>query len=139
MMIAVIIADYQELFRIGTTEALAGAGDIRIVARPQSPKQPMSTWNEVNPHVLILSTSFLPALAKIQRLLKRRQTALLVLAEENDRIAYVRWLRAQGVVYRAMDGPALIDAIRRVARGELFLQGSSLPVHLLAPVRVRQP
>jgi len=58
-------------------------------------------------------------------MLKRRQTALLVLAEENDRIAYVRWLRARGVIYRSMDGPALIDAMRRVARGELFVQDRS--------------
>jgi hypothetical protein len=39
---------------------------------------------------LILSTSFLPAFSKIQRMLKRSKTALLVLAEENDRAAYVR-------------------------------------------------
>ena len=58
-------------------------------------------------------------------MLKRRGTALLVLAEENDRAAYVRWLRARGVVYRSMDGPVLVDAMRRVARGELFVQDRS--------------
>ena len=60
--------------------------------------------------------------SKIKPELKRRQTALLVLAEDNDRAAYVRWLRARGVVYRSMDGPVLVDAMRRVARGELFVQ-----------------
>ena len=54
-------------------------------------------------------------------MLKRRKTALLVLTEENDRVAYVRWLRAQGVVYRSMDGPVMADAMRRVAQGELGL------------------
>lgn len=58
-------------------------------------------------------------------MLKWRRTALLVLTEENDRTAYVRWLRAQGVVYRSMDGPVLVDAMRRVARGELFVQERS--------------
>jgi DNA-binding NarL/FixJ family response regulator len=37
----------------------------------------------------------------------------------------VRWLRARGVVYRSTDGPVLVDALRRVARGELFVQSRS--------------
>ena len=53
------------------------------------------------------------------------QTALLVLAEEHDRVAYMRWLRAQGIIYRSMDGPVIVDAMRRVARGELFIQKRS--------------
>jgi DNA-binding NarL/FixJ family response regulator len=124
-MIDVIIADHQELSRIGMAEVLAVAGDVRIVGQPHSPEQLLSTLKSANPHVLILSTNFLPAFAKIQRILKRRQTALLVLAEENDRIAYVRWLRAQGAVYRSMDGPGFEDAVRRVAQGELFVQSRS--------------
>jgi len=124
-MIDVIVADHQELFRIGMAEVLAVADDVRIAGQPQSPEQLLSALKTFTPHVLVLSTSFLPAFSKIQRMLKRRQTALLVLTEENDRVAYVRWLRAQGVVYRSMDGPALVDAVRRVARGELFVQDRS--------------
>ena len=124
-MIDVIIADEQELFRVGMAEVLAVAGDVHIVGLPQSPEQLLNTLKEVNPHVLILSTNFLSGFSKIQRILNRRQTALLVLAEENDRVAYVRWLRVQGIVYRSMDGPVIVDAIRRVARGELFVQRRS--------------
>jgi len=124
-MIDVIIADHRELSRIGMAEVLAVADDVRIVGQPESPEQLLNALQEVNPHVLILSTSFLPVFSKIQPILKRRRTALLVLAEENDRVAYVRWLRAQGVVYRSMDGPGFVDAMRRVARGELFVQNRS--------------
>jgi len=124
-MIDVIIADHQELFRIGMAEALAVADDVRVVGQAHSSEELVTTLKKVKPHVLMLSTNFLPALSKIQRMLKRRQTALLVLTEENDRSAYVRWLRARGMVYRSMDGPALIDAVRRVARGELFVQDRS--------------
>lgn len=124
-MIDVVIADHQEIFRVGIAEVLAVADDIRIIGQPESPAQLLCTLKEVKPHVLILSTSFLPVLSKIRRKLERRQTALLVLADENDLAAYVRWLRAQGVVYRSMDGPALVDVLRRVARGELFVQNRS--------------
>lgn len=124
-MIDVILADHQELFRVGMAEVVAVANDVRIVGQPESPEQLLNTLKDVNPQVLILSTSFLSVFSKIRRKLQRRQTALLVLTEENDRTPYVRWLRAQGVVYRSMDGPALVDAMRRVARGELFVQNRS--------------
>ena len=128
-MIDVVIADPQELFCAGLVEVLSVAGDIRVVAQAQSPEQLLITLKEIKPHVLILSTDFLPAFPTIRRILRRRKTALLVLAEENDRAAYMRWLRAHGIVYRSMDGPVLLDAMRRVARGELFVQG---PVPTLA-------
>ena len=103
-MIDVVIADQQDFFRIGMAEVLAVADDVRIVGLPESPEQLLSTLIEVKPHVLILSTSFLPAFSKIQRKVKQPQTALLVLAEENDRSAYVRWLQAQGLfIVRWMD------------------------------------
>lgn len=124
-MIGVIIADHQELFRIGMAQLLAIADDVRIVGQAQCPEQSLNTLKKVNPHLLILSTSFLPAFSKVQRMLKRSKTALLVLAEENDRVAYVRRLRAQGLVNRSMDGPVIVDAMHRVARGELFVQDRS--------------
>jgi len=92
---------------------------------PQSPEQLLNELEKINPHVLIMATSFLPASAKIQMALKRRQTALLVLADEDDHAAYTHWLRARGVVYRSMDAPVFVDAMRRVARGELFVQNCS--------------
>ena len=124
-MIDVMIADHQEIFRIGLVEVLAVADDVRIVGQPRSPQELLYTLREVNPQVLILSTDFLPALSKIKWMLKRRKTALLLLAEANDQTAYMQWLRAHGIVYRSMDEPAVVDAVRRVGRGELFIQDPS--------------
>src|ERR1019366_7059898 len=47
-MIHVLIADHQELFRIGMAEVLAVAGDVRIVGRPKSPEQLLNTLKEVD-------------------------------------------------------------------------------------------
>jgi DNA-binding NarL/FixJ family response regulator len=124
-MIDVIIADHQELFRIGMAEILTGAHDVRLVVQPRSPEQLLTALQTITPKVLLLSTSFLPAFSKIEPVLKRDRTALLLLAEDDDRAAYGRWLRAQGVVYRSMDGPAIVDAMRRVVQGELFIQNGS--------------
>jgi DNA-binding NarL/FixJ family response regulator len=124
-MINVIIADHQELFRAGLVEVLSVVEDVRIVGQAQSPEQLLSTLKKVNPHVLVLSTNFLPVFPKIQPMLKRRKTALLLLAEENDQVDYMKWLRAHGIVYRSVDVHVLLDAMRRVASGELFLQDPS--------------
>ena len=132
-MIDVVIADHQELFHIGMAEILAVANDVRIVGQPQSPTQLLKTLKQANSHVLVLSTSFLCAFSKIEPLLKRRKTALLVLADESDQVAYIRWLRARGVIHRSMEGPAIVDAMLRVARGELFVQSSSSDIRKTPP------
>ncbi len=124
-MIDVIFADHQELFGIGMGEILADTEDICLMAQPRSAEQLLSILQTFVPHVLVLSTNFLPTFSKIEPVLKRRRTALLILAEENDRIPYVRWLRAEGIVYRSADRPIMLDALRRVASGDLFLQNSS--------------
>ena len=123
-MIDVVVADDQGLFRIGMVEILAVADDVRVVGQAGCPAQLLSTLKQAKPRVLILSTRFVPALQQFQRVLERRKTALLVLAEENDQSAYMDWLRAHGIVYRSINEPALVDAVRRVARGELFVQQS---------------
>jgi two-component system, NarL family, uhpT operon response regulator UhpA len=124
-VIDVIIADHQELFQVGMLEIVAVAKDVRIVGQAHSPEQLLSVLKGFTPRVLVLSTSFLPAFPRIQSMLKQSKTALLMLAEENDGIAYMRWLRAQGILFRSMDGPVIVDVMRRVARGELFVQKRS--------------
>ena len=121
-MIDVVFADHQELFHVGVAEILGEADDFCLIAQARSEEQLLSILGTLIHHVLVLSTNFLPVFAKIEPLLHRRRTALLLLTEENDRVAYVRWLPVQGIVDRSMDGPALIDAMRRVARGELLVQ-----------------
>ena len=120
--IDVIVADHEEIFRLGMAELLAGADDIRVLDQPSSPEQLLESLRTVTPRVLILSTGFLPAFSEIEKLLRRRHTALLMLVEQDDRIAYARWLGARGIVSRSADGPLMLEAIYRVARGELFDQ-----------------
>jgi DNA-binding NarL/FixJ family response regulator len=124
-MIDVVFADQHELFHIGMAEILVEADDFSLIAQARSAEQLVSILGTFVPHVLVLSTKFLPAFSQIESLLQRRRTALLLLADENDHVAYVRWLQARGIVYRSMDRSALIHAIRQVARGELFVQERS--------------
>jgi len=121
----VVIADHQEIFRTGIERVLADADDVRIVGQAGCPEGLLDTLQNVSPHVLLLPTSFLAEAVKIRPMLERGETALLLLAENNDRAAYISRLQARGFVYRSINGPTLVDAMRRVARGELFVQNRS--------------
>ena len=126
-MIDVVFADHQEVFHVGMAEILGGADDLSLIAHAHSAEQLLSILGTFIPHVLVLSTKFLPVFSQIESALQRRRTALLLLADADDHVAYVRWLRAQGIVYRSMDGPTLLDAVRRVARGDHSLKVSNEP------------
>ena len=56
IIIDVIVADHQELFRIGMAEVLAVSDDVRIVGQPQSSEQLLSALKTFSPHILVLST-----------------------------------------------------------------------------------
>jgi hypothetical protein len=107
---------------------VGGASDICLMAQPRPAEHLLSILGTFVPHVLVLSTNFLPGFSHIEPVLQRRRTALLVLVEDDDRIAYECWLQAQGIVHRSIGGPGLIEAMRRVSRGESFIQGRSSDV-----------
>ena len=45
-MIDVIIADHQELFRVGMAAVVGAADDVRIVGQPESPEQLLNTLKD---------------------------------------------------------------------------------------------
>jgi len=127
-MINVIIADHQAIFRAGVAKVLAVEEDIRIVGQPPSSEQLLNALEHLRTHVLLLATSFLPDLAQIQTVTARHGTAVLVLAEITDQASAFVAMGAQGVVYRSINGPTIVDAVRRLARGETFVHAPNSAV-----------
>ena len=125
-MINVIIADHQAIFRAGIAKVLAVEEDIRIVGHPQSPDQLLNSLHKLCSHVLILSTGFLPSLLEIQEVAAEHGVALLMLAENAERASDFMRMRVQGVIYRSACGNIAVDAVRRLAQGQSFLQSSNL-------------
>jgi DNA-binding NarL/FixJ family response regulator len=121
-MINVIIADHQAIFRAGIAKVLAVEEDIRIVGQPQSPEQLLNALDKLRSHVLILSTSFLPSLQEIQEITSTRNTALLMLAENAEHASDFMRMGVQGVIYRSACGNIAVEAVRRLSRGQSFLQ-----------------
>jgi DNA-binding NarL/FixJ family response regulator len=140
-MINVIIADQQAIFRAGVAKVLAVEDDIRIVGQPQSPEQMLNTLDRLRAQVLLVSTSFLPMYGEIRPLAERHATAVLVVAENGEDASAFVAIGVQGVVYRSVNGPTIVDAVRRLARGEMFIHSpNSLVTEIsedLVGIRVR--
>jgi DNA-binding NarL/FixJ family response regulator len=120
-MINVIIADHQAIFRAGVAKVLAVEDDLRIVGQPRTSEQMLNALEHLRAHVLVVSTHFLPDFAEIQALTARNSIATLVLAENGDEASAFVAMGVQGVVYRSINGSSIVEAVRRLARGEAFV------------------
>ena len=127
-MINVIIADHQAIFRAGVAKVLAVEDDLRIVGQPQSTEQLLNALDHLRPHVALISTLLLSVFSEIQALTARHSTAILILAEPGDEAAPFVAMGAQGVVYRSINGPSIVEAVHRLARGETFVHAPNTAV-----------
>jgi len=120
-MINVIIADHQAIFRAGVSKVLAVEDEIRIVGQPHTHEQTLNALEHLRAHVVLVSTSFLPLFGKIQELTAKHDTRILVVAEQADEAAAFVAMGVHGVVFRSVDGPSIVEAVRRLARGETYV------------------
>ena len=121
-MINVIIADHQAIFRAGIAKVLAVEEDIRIVGQPQAPEQLLNALEKLRPRVLILASSFLSFLAEVQEIASHQHTAVLILSDNTENASDFMRMGVQGVIYRSASGNIVLEAVRRLAQGESFLQ-----------------
>jgi DNA-binding NarL/FixJ family response regulator len=124
-VINVIIADHQPVFRAGIAKLLATEDDMRILAQPYSAEHLFNAVDKLRPHVLILSTGFIPSEDDLRRLTGtagERQIAILMLTENDQRTPHLVPFGVQGVFYRSVKGEMLIEGVRRLAQGGRYLQ-----------------
>ncbi len=122
-MINVIIADHQAIFCAGMAKVLAVEEDMRIVGQPQSPVQLLNALDRLRPRVLILASSFLSILPQVQQVAQERAVAVLVLCDNTETASDFMRLGVQGVIYRSASSSIVLQAVRRLARGQSYLQG----------------
>ena len=117
----VIIADHQAIFRAGIAKVLAVEEDVRIVGLPQSYEQLLNVLEKLRSRVLILSTTFLPQLNEILEISRVQQVAVLMLAENTENAPDFIRMGVQGVIYRSASGNIMVEAVRRLSRGQCYL------------------
>ncbi len=121
-MLKILLADNQAIFRAGIAKVLAVEDDLRVVAQAQSVEQMMMALDKFRASVMIFSASFLPDLTNVVQAATRNRTGLIVVAENGDNPGKFLNAGVRGVVYRNVGGDMLVECVRRVARGERFVQ-----------------
>jgi DNA-binding NarL/FixJ family response regulator len=121
-MLKLILGDNQAIFRAGIAKVLAVEDDMRIVAQSQTPEQILTALEKFHASVVICSASFHPDLKAVIAAASGAKTRVIVVAENGEDSNKYLALGAGGVVYRNIDGPALLVAVRKVARGETCCQ-----------------
>ncbi len=122
-MINVIIADHQAIFRAGVAKVLAVEEDLRIVGQPLTPEAILNALDKLRPQVVVLSTGFITLLPDVQEIAQRRQIAVLAICDNNENASDFMRMGVQGVIYRSASGNMVVEAVRRLAQGQAFLQG----------------
>ncbi len=121
-MINVVIADHQAIFRAGIAKILAVEDDLRIVGQPASMQQLMVCLEKLRTEVLLLSTGFTGNIAEIAAIARQHSVAVIILAEISEPASQFNEAGVKGVVYRSVPGACMVDTVRRVARGETYIQ-----------------
>lgn len=124
-MINVVIADHQAIFRAGIAKVLAVEEDFRIVGQPQAPEQLLNALDKLRARVVILSSSFVSLLPQVQEIASSHGIAVLMLCDNTENASEFMRMGVQGVIYRSASGNMVVDAVRRLASGQSFLQGPS--------------
>ncbi len=125
-MLKMVLADKQAIFRAGIAKVLGVEDEIRIVAQVQSSDQIPMSLEKFRPNVLAFAANLAPNLAELVKTANHTKTRLIILAETGENgHAYVN-AGVQGVVYRNVTGPALLECVRKVAQGETWIQPQTL-------------
>jgi DNA-binding NarL/FixJ family response regulator len=122
-MINVILADHQAIYCAGMAKVLAVEEDIRIVGQPQFPEPLLHAMDRLRPRVVVLASSFQSCLPQVQEIARRHAISVLMLCDNSETASDFMRLGVQGVIYRSASSNVVIEAIRRLARGQSFLQG----------------
>lgn len=121
-MTNIVIADHQAIFRAGIAKILAVEDDMRIVGQPRCIEQLLVCLDKLRVRVLLLSSGFHDPLNDVVDQAKLRSVPVLILAESNQPATRFTSIGAKGVVYRSVPGEFMVEAVRRVARDETYVQ-----------------
>jgi DNA-binding NarL/FixJ family response regulator len=124
-MLKVILADNQAIFRAGAAKVLAVEDDLRIVAQAQNADQVWMSLDRFRAAVLIISETLTDNLSKVVAEAKKHKTHVVVVSDKPEQAADLIRTGAAGIVYRSVTGASLVECIRKVAKGESWVQDNA--------------
>lgn len=139
-IIRVILVDDHQIVRAGLKAVLASAKDIMVIGEGSNGKEMLALCERLDPHVIVMDLSMpemdgMTALRELQRIeaaqnipasegRTRRVLVLTMHAEEEHLVAMLE-AGAGGYLLKSVAERELVDAVRTVAAGEVYVQPSA--------------
>jgi DNA-binding NarL/FixJ family response regulator len=117
----IILADSQAIFRAGTAKVLATDEDMRIIAQCNDLDRMHHAITTFPGSIVLFAASLHADLTRLRLLLETAGSRGIVIAENNDTAGNYLHQGFRGVVFRNVNGSALVECVRRVAAGETWL------------------
>lgn len=133
-----ILADNQTIFRAGAARVLALEDDMRIVAQCEDMAKLWVAVEELRGSVVLVGSGLKPDLKDLAVKAQGLGSRVVLVAENSEEFPEAAVQMLDGVLHRNVGGPDLLDCVRRVARGERYMQRSNVtPIHVSDNVGAR--
>lgn len=132
-LIRVVIADDHAVVRSGLKAVLGSARDIEVVAEAGSGREAIAAVNRFHPDVVLMDltmadTDGLTATKTIADQGSTTRVLVLTMHTEDEYLVQVLQAGAAGYVVKSAADRELLEAVRTVARGDMYVQPSAARV-----------
>lgn len=129
-VIRVVLADDHMVVRAGLKAVLSGARDIDVVGEASNGKEALALADRLHPHVIVMDLSMaeMDGLTATRELVARSdppKVLVLTMHGEEEYLVQVLEAGASGYLVKNAADRELVDAIRAVARGDMYVQPSA--------------
>ncbi|HEX4022859.1 MAG TPA: response regulator transcription factor [Acidobacteriaceae bacterium] len=117
----IVLADNQSIFRAGIAKVLAAQEDFRIVAQCLDTERLHQAVSSFRGAIVIFTASVQPDYGSLVQLIHAASSRAIVVAENNDP-PQNHTGKADGLLFRDVSGPTLVECVQRVATGATYIQ-----------------
>jgi len=121
-MLKIILADNQAIFRTGVAKVLAVEDDLRIVAQADNTEKMMMALEKFHASVMLFGSDLQANLQEVVEAARRLKTKLVLIADTGQDSRHYLTNGVNGVIYRNVSGEALVQCVRKVNKGETWVQ-----------------
>jgi two-component system response regulator NreC len=129
-VIRVVLADDHMVVRAGLKAVLSGARDIDVVGEASNGREAIALADRLHPHVVVMDLSMaemdgLTATRELSARPDAPKVLVLTMHGEEEYLVQVLEAGASGYLVKNAADRELVDAIRAVARGDMYVQPSA--------------
>jgi DNA-binding NarL/FixJ family response regulator len=122
----IILADNQAIFRAGAARVLALEDDMRIVAQCDDLPKLVTAIDSLRGSVAVVSSSLRPDVKELLGCIEIAGSRLILVTENSEQVADEIAPLLDGVLFRNVAGSDLVECVRRVSRGQRFIQRTNV-------------